>query len=238
MAEANHRRRLNEISTPSPKIPVSKPGCLPSPTGSKLALGRDQLFQKPYNATIPSKSYLTRRRSNRTLLRERSEQRMQDARRRQSARLKAAVKSTGAVSEYTDEKRTLPRSGASSGSPESQPKTPLSRTPEVFPDDREDSSAQKTEPPATPLPTIEPDEVLLRHLALKKREQHERKKASEEYLKTGDMSVFAPFMAPFIDGPNRPNLGSWVWDPSVARWRKEHTLDGRIVWAPTDDSFI
>ncbi|KAK3316244.1 hypothetical protein B0H66DRAFT_286894 [Apodospora peruviana] len=69
-------------------------------------------------------------------------------------------------------------------------------------------------------------------------ESHERIKAMELYRKTRDASVFDPFLAPFIGGPNRPQLGPWVWEKSVERWRRENTLNGAIIWAPTHESFL
>lgn len=60
----------------------------------------------------------------------------------------------------------------------------------------------------------------------------------EKYLATGDLSVFEPFMAPYIDGPDKIDLGPWEWDRGVERWRRKHEMNGAIVWAPTDDMFV
>lgn len=84
----------------------------------------------------------------------------------------------------------------------------------------------------------EPDAGLLRHQESKRGQHQERSIAIKKYLETGDMSVFKPFMAPYIDGPDKPDLGPWVWDELVERWRRKHELNGAIVWAPTDDMFV
>lgn len=235
MTEANHERRPNEIPALSPKSPVSKSNRPPSPWDSNITLDGGYSARRPEKFPVRSKTNYARRSNRRAHHRAQRLSTIQDVRRRGWKR--AGEQSCG-VSEYTDDGDSLEPSSMSSGNADSMPRTFSSFTPEASLGARATSDFQRSELMLRSASIAEQDEALLRRRALHKLEEQEKKRASEKYQETGDISVFAPFMAPFIGGPDRPKLGSWVWDKSVERWRREHELEGRIVWAPTEDSFI
>ncbi|KAK3939111.1 hypothetical protein QBC46DRAFT_154442 [Diplogelasinospora grovesii] len=80
---------------------------------------------------------------------------------------------------------------------------------------------------------------LARHRKLVEEEQLSRKRATDYCQKTGDISVFKPFLAPFVKtADNKPqDLGPWTWSRNYQRWFRENNNTGSILWAPLPDSF-
>ncbi|KAK4219910.1 hypothetical protein QBC37DRAFT_73595 [Rhypophila decipiens] len=230
--------RPSELPPNSRKRPVSRSLYPLSPPNSNQTLGGCRTNRQLKPATIPANTYNTKRgregatRSHREWLKG-----CRDVGRRQSLRRKKTTRRSHSASGETEGKGASVVSDASSVSADLS-KTLSSCTSEVLLNHDDSTGTHRPSPTIQPTCEKEPDAALLRRRALKKQEEQERKRASEKYQETGDMSVFEPFMAPFFDGPDRPDLGSWVWDASVERFRREHKLNGRIVWAPTDDSFI
>ncbi|KAM7224128.1 hypothetical protein V8F06_000601 [Rhypophila decipiens] len=233
--ESNHRHRPNR----TPKLPVARSGCPSTLTNSSTTFGVGHINREPtYVPTSPGTRRTRRSSKGDAHLRDRRAPASRRATRRQPTRSSEIMRQSPDVSEDKEGKGTLKSSDTSSGSLGLHTLSPSSRASEHLENVEENGETCQAEPPIQPMGKPEIDEADLRHRAWRKLEEQEKKKASEKYQQTGDMSVFEPFMAPFVAGPDRPNLGSWVWDCSVKRWRREHTLDGRIVWGPTDDCFI
>lgn len=139
---------------------------------------------------------------------------------------------------HKDRRGCVTPSDTYAGSAELSPNTSTNFTPGPLEDIKERLNIGKSRHSTKSSGEPEQDTALLQHQALDQSEREKRNIATEKYRATGDVTVFAPFMAPFIAGPSKPNLGAWVWDRSVERFRREHMLNGAVVWAPTDDSFI
>jgi len=139
---------------------------------------------------------------------------------------------------YNEESGSVALSDTCVGSAELSPTTSSSRTLGTLDNIKSHLSIGESKHPVKLLGEAEQDTALLQHHTLKQSELEKRNIATERYRVTGNVNVFAPFMAPFLGGPNKPDLGPWVWEQSVERWRREHKLNGEIVWGPTDDSFI
>ncbi|KAM7199461.1 hypothetical protein V8F33_004488 [Rhypophila sp. PSN 637] len=237
--ESNHCRRLNETPTLSHKLPGTRSGSTSTPTNSSKALSGGHATRKPTYVPTSSGIRCTRRSSKRDAhLRDRRALASRRTTRQQPTRSSKITRRSPDVSEDKEGKGRFKSSDTSRSSLDLHTVSPSSRASENLENVEENGETCQAEPPIQSLGETEIDEADLRHRALRKLEEQERKKASDKYQQTGDMSVFAPFMAPFVAGPDRPKLGSWIWDCSVKRWRREHTLDGRIVWGPTDDCFI
>lgn len=170
--------------------------------------------------------------------------RLEDLKRQRKIRWKTKARRSQ-FDTYKQERGSFTLSTTYVGSDEPSPKTPSSCT--VGSVDHEESISDdikervrigESKHDAILSREAEEDTTLVQHRALNQSELEKKNTATETYRATGDVTVFAPFMAPFLGGPNKPKLGSWVWDRSVERWRREHKLNGEIVWGPTDDSFI
>ncbi|KAK4444643.1 hypothetical protein QBC34DRAFT_180777 [Podospora aff. communis PSN243] len=61
----------------------------------------------------------------------------------------------------------------------------------------------------------------------------QKRRAREEFRKTGDYKVFQELLAPFRKSGKKRELTDWVFDKEVGRWWRRDKSTELIIWAPT-----